>query len=85
MNAELVIASIFIAFIVIAFGVIVWLAMQVQKTKDSLKIDTGKANEEALQKHLIQMQQQERLKNMGINELDIILNKLHNNKENNSK
>lgn len=83
MNAELIIFAILLIFGLLVF--LVWLARELQRTKDSLKIDTLEANEEVLQKHLRQTQQQERLKNMSVSELDTILDKLHRNKENNPK
>ncbi len=83
MNAELIIFSILL--IVGLLIILVWLASELAKQKEQKEqiIDTAKANEETLQKHLRQIQQQERLKNLSLDELRANTAKLYRDKENN--
>lgn len=84
MNAELIIFSILLIFGLLVF--LVWLAMQVQKTKDSLKIDTLEANAKTCKDHIFrQNQQQEYLHNRTIDDINARVDELLTDKENNSK
>ncbi len=84
MNTELIIFA--ILFIFGLLFILVWLARELQKAKDEIKIDILEADAKTYKEHIFrQNQQQEYLHNRSIDDIDARLDKLLRDKESSVK